>query len=179
MLTVSQCFWINLPIGFVAAVVTFFFFEPNKPAQPVEATWKETILQLDLVGAALMIGLLTCYILALQYGGQTHPWKSSSVIGLLVGFVLLLAVFIAWELYRKEYAMIVPRIVSPALHQPILIVTSPLTILRSSQNNISGPAHSSWSSSPAPTSLSSTTCQSTSKASTTQTRSARVFVCWP
>lgn len=76
---------------------------------------RKEILQLDLIGAALMIGLLTCYILALQYGGQAHPWKSSTVIGLLAGFVLLLAVFIAWELFQKEYAMIVPRIVRLAL----------------------------------------------------------------
>jgi hypothetical protein len=115
MLTTSQCFWINLPVGGVAAIVTFFFFKPNKAAKPVEATWKETILQLDLVGAALMIGWLTCYILALQYCGQTHPWNSATVIGLFVGFVLLLAAFVAWQLFQKEYAMMVPRIVSIVL----------------------------------------------------------------
>jgi hypothetical protein len=115
VLTISQCFWINLPVGGVAAIVTFFFFKPNEAAKPVEATWKETILQLDLVGAGLMIGLLTCYILALQYGGQTHPWKSATVIGLFVGFVLLLAAFVAWQVFQKEYAMIVPRIVSLVL----------------------------------------------------------------
>jgi threonine/homoserine efflux transporter RhtA len=81
----------------------------------VYATWKETILQLDLVGAALIISLLTCYILALQYAGQTHPWNSSTVVGLFVGFVVLLAVFVAWELFQKEYAMIVPHVVSFAI----------------------------------------------------------------
>lgn len=73
VLRASQCFWINLPVGTIAAAVTFFFFKPNKATQPVQATWKEKILQLGLVGAALMIGLLTCYILALQYAGQIHP----------------------------------------------------------------------------------------------------------
>jgi hypothetical protein len=63
-----------------------------------------------------MIGLLTCYILALQYGGQTHPWKSATVIGLFVGFVLLLSAFVAWQLFQKEYAMIVPRIASLVLY---------------------------------------------------------------
>lgn len=66
---------------------------------------------MDLLGVALMIGLLTSYILALQYAGQTHPWDSSEVIGLLVGCVLMLAAFIAWQLYQGEYAMIVPCIV--------------------------------------------------------------------
>ena len=112
MLTSSQCFYINLPIGGVAATITFFFFQPPGSAKPVQATLKEKLLQLDLVGAALMMGLLISYILALQYGGQTHPWNSSVVVGLLVGFVAILAVFICWEMYQKEYAMIVPRLVS-------------------------------------------------------------------
>ncbi|KAK5011716.1 hypothetical protein LTR28_007255 [Elasticomyces elasticus] len=104
------CFYINLPIGGLAAVVTFFFFKPPMSAKPVQATLKEKLLQLDLVGAALMMSLLISYILALEYGGQTHPWNSSVVIGLLVGFVAILAVFIVWEMYQVEYAMIVPRL---------------------------------------------------------------------
>lgn len=81
-------------------------------AAPVRVGWKETLLQLDLVGVTLMMGLLISFILALQYGGQTHAWSSSVVIGLLVGFVLILAAFIVWEIYQKERAMIVKRIVS-------------------------------------------------------------------
>jgi hypothetical protein len=61
-----------------------------------------------------MIGLIVSFILALQYAGQTHPWKSSQVIGLLVGFVLLTVVFILWEIFQKERAMIVPRLVCPS-----------------------------------------------------------------
>lgn len=73
---------------------------------------------MDLIGAALMMSLIVSYMLALQYGGQTHPWKSSLVIGLLVGFVAIVAVFIAWEIYQKERAMIVKRLVSycPSQH---------------------------------------------------------------
>jgi hypothetical protein len=70
---------------------------------------------MDLVGAALMMSLIVSYMLALQYGGQTHPWKSSQVIGLLVGFVAIVAVFVAWEIYQKERAMIVKRLVCQSL----------------------------------------------------------------
>jgi uncharacterized membrane protein YfcA len=66
---------------------------------------------MDLVGAALMMSLIVSYMLALQYGGQTHSWKSSQVIRLLVGFVAIVAVFVVWELYQKERAMIVKRLV--------------------------------------------------------------------
>jgi hypothetical protein len=73
---------------------------------------KEKLLQMDIFGAALVMGLIVSYILALQYGGQTHPWKSSVVIGLLVGSVVIFLAFVAWEVYQKERAMIVPRLVS-------------------------------------------------------------------
>ncbi|KAK6431951.1 hypothetical protein LTR95_011884 [Oleoguttula sp. CCFEE 5521] len=100
----------NLPIGGAAGIFTFFFFKVPSTAKPAEATLKEKILQLDLVGAALMMGLIISYILALQYGGQTHAWNSSTVIGLLVGFVLILATWICWELYLQDRAMVVPRL---------------------------------------------------------------------
>jgi MFS family permease len=38
MLAASQCFWINLPVGGVAAIVIFFSFKPTNAAIPVEAT---------------------------------------------------------------------------------------------------------------------------------------------
>jgi len=106
-----QCFYINLPIGGLAAVIVFVFFKAPSNVRPAQATLTEKILQLDLLGAALMMGLIITYVLALQYGGQTHPWKSSMVVGLLVGFVAILAVFICWQIYQKERAMIVIRLV--------------------------------------------------------------------
>ena len=68
-----------------------------------------------------MMSLIVSYMLALQYGGQTHPWKSSLVIGLLVGFVAIVAVFIAWEIYQRERAMIVKRLVCCGPSQVVLI----------------------------------------------------------
>ena len=90
-------------------VILLFF---TATTSPVQATLKEKVLQMDFVGVVLMMGLLISYLLALQYGGQTHSWKSSVVIGLLIGFALMVLVFIAWEIYLKERAMIVPRMVS-------------------------------------------------------------------
>ncbi|KIW03104.1 uncharacterized protein PV09_05749 [Verruconis gallopava] len=104
------CFYINLPVGGLAAVFVFFFFQTPKEAKPVEAPWKEKLLQMDLGGAVLMIGLIVTFLLALQYGGQTHSWNSSVVIGLLVGFGLIFVAFVAWEIAQQERAMIVPRL---------------------------------------------------------------------
>ncbi|KAJ5836531.1 Major facilitator superfamily domain general substrate transporter [Penicillium robsamsonii] len=104
------CFYVNLPIGGVAAATIFFLFKTPSSAAPAKATPKEKFLQMDLVGGALMMGLIISFLLALQYGGQTHSWKSSEVVGLLVGVFVIVPVFVAWEYYQKERAMIVPRL---------------------------------------------------------------------
>ncbi|KAJ5144414.1 hypothetical protein N7476_004658 [Penicillium atrosanguineum] len=104
------CFYINLPIGGLAAGTIFLLFKPPMSAAPTRATPKEKLLQMDLVGGALMMGLIISFILALQYGGQTHSWNSSEVIGLLIGFFVMVLVFLAWENYQQERAMIVPRL---------------------------------------------------------------------
>ncbi|KAH8878705.1 putative efflux pump antibiotic resistance protein [Thozetella sp. PMI_491] len=104
------CFYINLPIGGVAVIVLFFFFHLPAAAAPPQVSWLETMKHMDPVGFVLTMGSITSFILALQYAGSTHPWDSSIVIGLLVGFGVLALVLVAWELYLGEYATMVPRL---------------------------------------------------------------------
>lgn len=80
--------------------------------QLVQATLKEKILQTDPLGAAIVMGALISFILAFEYGGQTAPWSSSLVIGLIVGVFVIFAAFVAWELYQGERAMIPPRLMA-------------------------------------------------------------------
>lgn len=104
------CFYINLPIGGVAAVAIFFFFHLPAVAEPPKTSWAKKLLHVDPVGIALAMGSITCFILALQYGGNTRPWHSSEVIGLLVGFGLLVIALVAWEIWLGDYAMMLPRL---------------------------------------------------------------------
>jgi MFS transporter, DHA2 family, glioxin efflux transporter len=120
MLKLFRCFYINLPIGGIAAAMIFFFFQPPAKATTAEGSWKEKLLQMDFVGAILVMGLIVSYLLALQYGGQTKPWKSSVVIGLLVGSFAIFVTCVLWELLQKERAMIVPRLVSYALSEVVV-----------------------------------------------------------
>jgi hypothetical protein len=63
------------------------------------------------------------FILAFQYGGQTHPWSSSLVVGLLVGSVAIGAAFVAVEILQGDRAMVPPRLMrSPAIW-PISLFT--------------------------------------------------------
>ncbi|EAS35631.3 MFS gliotoxin efflux transporter GliA [Coccidioides immitis RS] len=79
-------------------------------AKPVPASWKEKLLQMDIVGIAMIMGAVVTYILALQYGGQSKAWNSAQVIGLLVAFVVILIVFCVWERFQRERAMVIPRL---------------------------------------------------------------------
>ncbi|KAI0533591.1 major facilitator superfamily transporter [Xylaria digitata] len=105
------CFYINLPIGAVSALIVLVFFHTPRVAKPAEATLKEKILQLDPLGVALIMGAIISYLLALEYGGQSYAWNSSVVIGLLVGFGIITIVFITWELFQGDRAMIVPWLI--------------------------------------------------------------------
>jgi MFS transporter, DHA2 family, glioxin efflux transporter len=78
---------------------------------PADTTLKERILQMDLIGTALAMGCIIAYIMAMQYGGQTKPWNSSTVIGLLVGFILLTITFGTWEFFQGERAAVAPRLI--------------------------------------------------------------------
>ena len=109
-ITWRWCFYINLPIGGLAAAAVFFFFHLPAAAAPPQLSRKKKLLHVDPVGIALAMGGITCFILALQYGGNTHPWNSSTVIGLLIGFGLLAITLVAWEIWLDEYAMMLPRL---------------------------------------------------------------------
>jgi hypothetical protein len=70
---------------------------------------------MDPIGTILLICTITSYILPLQFGGQTKAWNSSTVIGLLVSFPLMIIAFMAWEWFQGERAAFPPRLMSNGL----------------------------------------------------------------
>jgi hypothetical protein len=63
---------------------------------------------LDLVGFCLFAPAVLQLILALQYGGTTYPWGSSTVIGLFCGAAATFAVWVFWN-YRKGADALIPH----------------------------------------------------------------------
>jgi hypothetical protein len=94
----------------VAAFVIFLTFKNPPAAKVVQATFKEKLLHLDFAGTALVMGASLALLLALQYAGVSHAWNSSVVIGLLVGFVLMVIALIVIEIWQGERAMLTPRL---------------------------------------------------------------------
>ncbi|KAL8998606.1 MAG: hypothetical protein Q9169_002357 [Polycauliona sp. 2 TL-2023] len=104
------CFYINLPIGGLGAAIIIFTFSTPDAFKPVKATMKEKLLQMDFIGSFLIMAAVVCFVLALQYGGITKPWSDKTVIGLVVGFGLIIIVFCINEWYQGERALIQSRL---------------------------------------------------------------------
>ena len=68
------------------------------------------ILELDLVGASILIPSIIMLLLAVQWGGSTYAWNSSTVIGLFVGSGLMLVLFSLSQWRLGEAATIPPRL---------------------------------------------------------------------
>ncbi|GFF44701.1 putative HC-toxin efflux carrier TOXA [Aspergillus udagawae] len=97
------CFLINLPAGAVTVVTLLLFFHPPRNPAAHDVSF---LKQLDLIGCALFIPSIIMVMLALQWGGGEYPWDSATVIGLFVGFAVTMAIFIFWEGYMGDQAMI-------------------------------------------------------------------------
>ncbi|OAA55530.1 Major facilitator superfamily domain, general substrate transporter [Niveomyces insectorum RCEF 264] len=103
-------FYINLPIGAVSALFFVVSFTTPARSKAKPATLSEKFWHGDPLGTALMMAAIVCFILALQWGGQTRSWGSGSVIGLLVAFGVILILFAGWQLWQGERAMMTPRL---------------------------------------------------------------------
>ncbi|KAK7965755.1 efflux pump [Apiospora aurea] len=102
---------INLPAGGISAAVNVFFFTTPEGARPLRARLIDKLRHLDLVGVMIVMGAAVSFTLALQDGGTTKSWKDKQVVGLVAGFVGIVAAFALWETFQGEHAMITPRLI--------------------------------------------------------------------
>jgi hypothetical protein len=103
----STGFYINLPLGGVAALILVLVRIPEQLTKPNPLEVLRTLHQkLDLIGFALFAPAAIQLLLALQYGGNQFPWDSATVIGLFCGAAGTFVVWAFWNWYKKDAAMI-------------------------------------------------------------------------
>ncbi|KAH8674170.1 major facilitator superfamily domain-containing protein [Xylariales sp. PMI_506] len=101
------CFYINLPIGGVVGILLLLLRIPEpEPKPPVRQVLSTAIKALDLPGFMIIAPGTIMFLLGLQFGGNQYAWNSSVVIGLLVGGIAALALFLVWEYRQGDGAMI-------------------------------------------------------------------------
>jgi EmrB/QacA subfamily drug resistance transporter len=103
------CFYINLPFGAISLAAVVFFVPAHQPPESKlyeGMTSLQKWLAMDWIGAVISVGMITCLLLPLQWGGVTRPWNDKVVIALFCVFGVLLIIFVAWEFFKGERAML-------------------------------------------------------------------------
>jgi EmrB/QacA subfamily drug resistance transporter len=92
-------FYVNLPVGAIAAGILVFFFPDIRIARGQKPN-------IDYLGAASLVLSIVPLLLALSWGGRDYPWSSPIVIGLLALGVTMAAAFLVVE--RRAVEPIIP-----------------------------------------------------------------------
>ncbi|GAA3746913.1 EmrB/QacA subfamily drug resistance transporter [Spinactinospora alkalitolerans] len=91
-------FYINLPLGAVALVVTAVVLRLPKPSGPKP--------RLDYLGTALLAAASAAVILATSWGGNEYAWSDPVILGLAAAAVAAAALFVVVE--RRAAEPIIP-----------------------------------------------------------------------
>ncbi|KAF1953928.1 MFS transporter-like protein [Byssothecium circinans] len=96
------CFYINLPISGIAAVLILLFLD----IQHEPTSFIDGIRAIDWTGIITFLGFTLTVLLGLNFGGAMFPWDSAKVIALLVVGGLMVFAFIYSEAKVAKYPLI-------------------------------------------------------------------------
>ncbi|KAG1384503.1 hypothetical protein G6F60_000658 [Rhizopus arrhizus] len=111
-------FYINLPIGAIAITLIIFFLHLPIP----QSKFSDKLKRVDYTGTAIVLAFSTLFLLALNFGGQTFPWKSAAVIVPLVLSVLLVGLLAIVEKKFAKEPIMPPRLFSNRSVVSVLLV---------------------------------------------------------
>ena len=92
-------------------VLVFSFLKiPSTQNYVIQKSIRAKLGEFDFIGSFLIIGGILCLFLALLWGGQQYPWRSSMIIGLFAGSIAILVLLIWAQRRLGDKATIPPRI---------------------------------------------------------------------
>ncbi|MFC6086281.1 MDR family MFS transporter [Sphaerisporangium aureirubrum] len=108
------CFYVNLPLGLLAFVLTSVLLKLPKPrVRP----------RLDILGTALLAGTSTCVVLVTSWGGTEYAWNSPMIVSLAA-----LAVVLAVGFVFAERAAAEPIIPLHLFRQNLFVVPAAISV---------------------------------------------------
>lgn len=91
----------------LSAAIVFFTFNASLPR--IDTTLWNRIINMDLGGAALVTGCLTCFVLAMHWGG-TGPWSQWKAVLSLCGFAVFFVAFVGNSWCMADKSMVEPHL---------------------------------------------------------------------
>jgi EmrB/QacA subfamily drug resistance transporter len=109
------CFYVNVPVAAVMLVMA---------ARTIPAVRAAVRPLIDYAGIVLVAAGSCGLVLALEWGGNSYPWRSPVIIGLFAGSAVLLAAFVLVELRARE-----PMLPMRLFRNPVFTVCSILSFI--------------------------------------------------
>ena len=106
--------WIGLCLGvwnLINLVIIAVFYRPPPRVNRLGLSKKEALARIDFVGGALITLGLLLFLVGLNRGGETYPWKSGQVLGFLISGAGVMVIFALYEFFGAPYPLYPRRIV--------------------------------------------------------------------
>ncbi|KAL4876323.1 major facilitator superfamily domain-containing protein [Aspergillus karnatakaensis] len=116
------CFYINLPFDGLSFILLLFCMRLPKP--PILTT-PATLRTFDFLGSTLIIAGTVLFLYGLESGSSaSHPWSSAHTLGLLLGGLSILALFITYEIrWAKSPILPIKTLFTKRTIPPLLTAT--------------------------------------------------------
>ncbi len=108
-------FWINLPIGIAAFILS------DRALRLLKV--RKQVAQIDYAGAALLTALVASFLLVMSWGGSEYAWASPQVLWLIAVSLVLTAALIWRELLAAD-PMLPPRLFNNAVFTRGVIIAA-------------------------------------------------------
>jgi MFS family permease len=111
-LTWRWCFYINLPLGVVPALIIWLCIPAFAGSKKGAVGFINQLKQMDLPGSLCLLPGVICLLIALQWGGTRYAWDSARIVALLVLAGVLFVAFIVIQYFSGDRATVPRRVFS-------------------------------------------------------------------
>lgn len=94
----------------VAFILTILFYWPPPRLNSEGYTAGKILSRVDWVGGFLSIVGVLLFLMGLQFGSQQYQWGDAHVIAPFVLGIVLMVLFVFWEIYGAKYPMVPGRL---------------------------------------------------------------------
>ncbi|KAI8935345.1 hypothetical protein NX059_007930 [Plenodomus lindquistii] len=98
--------WVSLMFNGIVGIGLAFSYFPHNHTRAEGFSRMAILKRIDYIGGILSVTGLTLFLVSLQSGGYSHPWKSGYVLGTMLSGLASIAAWVVWEVKFARHPMI-------------------------------------------------------------------------